>query len=62
MYLVFRNMQVSMFVKKSIGKNSVFPGVHINTKKHQNTGKQPKYQKAYIKTKKQWKILVRWVL
>ena len=30
--------------------------VHIKTGKHRNTGKQPKYRKAHINTKKQWKI------
>ena len=30
--------------------------VHLKTGKHRNTGKQPKYRKAHINTKKQWKI------
>ena len=29
--------------------------VHIKTGKHRNTGKQPKYWKAHINTKRQWK-------
>ena len=43
-----------------LGCSVVVWGVlHINTGKHQNTGKQPKYRKAHINTKRQGEILVR---
>ena len=46
----------SLFFKWNWDISGPISAVHIKTGKHRNIGKQPKYRKAHINTKKQWKI------